>query len=254
MHHATYLPCPALQPYVAFFAISESDAESTYKVLPDTGVVIGFQYRGSLAVMAGEKPRPLHTAGITGLRDRYRVFKSSAGTGSVLVHFREGGAAHFFSQPIHEFFRESLSLEDLVLRSELLIAEERLCAATTDAARVAVIEEFLLNRLRPIVPDPLVMAALSLIHQSKGSIRVKELAVRLHSSASPLEKRFRQVVGTSPKKFASIVRLKHALGSYEPGNSLTELGYEAGFYDQSHFIREFKAFTGETPEAYFSGE
>lgn len=253
MRSDTYLPCPALQPFVASFAISEATAEGTYKVLPDTGVVIGFQYRGSLAVLEGEGARPLHTAGLTGLRDRFRVFRASAGTGSVLVYFREGGAAAFFSQPIHEFFRESISLEDLALRSELLIVEERLCAATDDAGRIAVVEEFLLARLRPNPPDPLVMAALSLIHQSRGSIRVKELAARLYTSASPLEKKFRQAVGASPKKFAQIVRLKHALKSYAPSSSLTALGYEAGFYDQPHFIREFKTFTGETPEAYFPG-
>jgi len=253
VRHTTFLPTAALQPFVASFAISEEADESTYKVLPDTGVVIGFQYGGSLAVRDGESFRPLQQSGITGLRDSYRMFKASAHTASVLVYFREGGAAAFFNQPIHELFSESMSLENLLLRSELLTIEERLCAAKGDAARIAVVEEFLLGRLRLARPDPMVMAALSLIHKSKGQIRMKELATQLHSSASPLEKRFRQVVGCTPKKFARIVQMKDALGAHAAGGSLTALGYEAGFYDQSHFIREFKAFTGETPEAYFSG-
>jgi AraC-like DNA-binding protein len=61
-------------------------------------------------------------------------------------------------------------------------------------------------------------------------------------------------VGTSPKKFASIVRLKHVIHQYNPDHSLTELAYEAGFYDQAHFIKEFKLFTGATPEKFFSGK
>jgi AraC-like DNA-binding protein len=69
-----------------------------------------------------------------------------------------------------------------------------------------------------------------------------------------LEKRFRQAVGTSPKKFASIVRFKHVIQRYDSGRSLTELAYEAGFYDQAHFIKEFKIFTGDTPEGFFPGE
>jgi methylphosphotriester-DNA--protein-cysteine methyltransferase len=77
---------------------------------------------------------------------------------------------------------------------------------------------------------------------------------QLHISQSALEKRFRQAVGASPKKFASIVRLKSVIKQYDGANSLTALGYEAGFYDQAHFIKEFKAFTGDTPEKFFSGK
>ena len=70
-------------------------------------------------------------------------------------------------------------------------------------------------------------------------------------ASSKFEKRFRAAVGASPRKFASIVRLKNVLQQYPTADSLTGLGYEAGFYDQAHFIKEFKAFTGDTPEDFF---
>jgi len=141
-----------------------------------------------------------------------------------------------------------------MLRSELLILEEQLHEASTDKKKIKIIELFLLSRLREIPLDNLVLTALALIHKSKGAIRIKELAAQLHISQSPLEKRFRQVVGTSPKKFASIVRFKHTIQNYSPKQALTAIGYEAGFYDQAHFIKEFKHFTGETPESFFSGK
>jgi methylphosphotriester-DNA--protein-cysteine methyltransferase len=103
-------------------------------------------------------------------------------------------------------------------------------------------------------PDKLALAALALIHQRKGNIRIRDLAQQLHTSQSPLEKRFRAAVGASPKKFASIVRLKYLLRQSPKSGSLTGLGYEAGFYDQAHFIKEFKAFTGDTPENYFRNQ
>lgn len=78
------------------------------------------------------------------------------------------------------------------------------------------------------------------------------MAAALYVSQSTLERRFRSIIGTTPKKFASIVRFKQALSHYKPQASLTDLGYEAGFYDQAHFIREFKSFTGETPEQFFA--
>ena len=257
-----------LRPFIRSFAIAENPAASSYKVLPDTGVVIGFQYKGKLSLISSDNETPLATSGITGLNNSFRIFKNSADIGTVLAFFKEGGAAAFFKQPIHELFRESVSLDNFILRSELIILEERLCEAATDQKRVAVIEQFLISKLSHITPDNLVLMALAIIHQTKGNIRISELANQLNISQSPLEKRFRNTVGSSPKKFASIVRFKHILyqqtlrknslqqDSYEnrqlpSDNFASNLSFEAGFYDQSHFIKEFKNFTGETPEGYF---
>jgi AraC-like DNA-binding protein len=167
------------------------------------------------------------------------------------VFFKEAAAAPFFRQPLHEIFRESVTLENFMLRSELLCLEEQLIEAPTNPERIARLEKFLIGRMTQVEPDKLALAALALIHQSKGNIRIKDLVQQLHTSQSPLEKRFRAAVGASPKKFASIVRLKNLLQQYPKTGSLTELGYEAGFYDQAHFIKEFKAFTGDTPDNYF---
>lgn len=253
MKFITYIPQAVLQPYISSFIVSESADARTYRVLPGTGPVIGFQYRGRLAQVTGVGSSLLDVSGITGLYNTARTFTNTAGTGSVLVYFKEAGASAFFKQPLHELFNESVSLDNFMLRSELLIVEEQLQEAQTDEERIKVVESFLLARLQPVAADELVAAAVALIHKSKGDIRIKDLALQLHTSQSPLEKRFRSRVGASPKKFASIIRMKHAIQQYTPGASLTGLGYEAGFYDQSHFIREFKLFTGQSPESFFSG-
>lgn len=251
MRFYTYIPCDILKPHVKIFAIAENTEEKTYKVLPDTGLVIGFQYRGKLSQIHNQEQIQLDTAGLTGLHDSYRLFKNSADTGTILVYFKEAGAAAFFKQPIHEVFRESISLDNFMLRSALLIIEEQIAEAKTDIQRINVVEQFLIARMKQPVTDNLVLTALSLMYKSKGNIRIKDLMQQLHISQSPLEKRFRNVVGASPKKFASIVRFKHTIQQYNPQNPLTNLAYEAGFYDQAHFIREFKNFTGETPETFF---
>jgi AraC-like DNA-binding protein len=232
--------------------IAESEMENDYKVLPGTEVVIGFQYKGKLSYIENDNEIPLSSSGLSGLRDDFRLFRNSANTGTLLVYFKEGAAASFFRHPIHELFRESVSLDNFMLRSELLILEERLQEAKTDNQKISVIEAFLLSKLNSSQPDLMVLSAISMIYKSKGNIRIKELAEALHISQSPLEKRFRQVVGTSPKKFCSIVRFKNTLLHYDTQKSLTGLGYEAGFYDQAHFIKEFRNFTGDTPEVFFS--
>ena len=252
MKFETYIPCDQLKPYVKSFVIQETVEEKTYKVLPDTGLVIGLQYKGRLSYLNEGKEIRLSVSGITGLRDSYKIFKNTPHIGTVLIFFKEAGAVPFFRQPLHELFRESISLDNFMLRSELLLLEEALCEAKSDMERIQVTEKFLISRMKTTLPDQLVLTALSIIHRTKGNIRIKELAAELNISQSPLEKRFRQTVGTSPKKFASIVRIKNTIQQYNPENSLTELGYEVGFYDQAHFIKEFKTFTGDSPENFFS--
>ncbi len=251
MKFETYIPCDPLKPYIRILAISESESANEYKVLPGTELVIGFQYKGQLSYSDGGKKIPLAPSGLTGLMDQYRVFTPTAGIGSVLVFFKEGAAVSFFRQPIHELFRESISLDHFMLRSELLILEEQLQSSKTDSERIHLVEQFLISKLNSTLPDLLVTSAISLIYKSKGNIRIRDLLTELHISQSAFEKRFRQVVGASPKKFASIVRFKNTICTYDPNKSLTDLGYEAGFYDQAHFIKEFKHFTGDPPEIFF---
>jgi AraC-like DNA-binding protein len=253
MKFDTYIPCDVLKPFVSSFVIQETALENTYNVLPDTGLVIGFQYKGRLSKIQGGQEISLSAYGVSGLADQSRTFKNSNDIGTVLIFFKETGAAQFFRQPLHELFRESVSLDNFMLRSNLLLLEEQLAEAKTDKQRIAKVEQFLMGRMTNTKPDKLVLAALSLIHISRGSIRIKELTEQLHTSQSPLEKRFRQAVGASPKKFASIVRIKNIIQQYSTANSLTDLGYESGFYDQAHFIKEFKTFTGSTPQKFFSG-
>ena len=64
------------------------------------------------------------------------------------------------------------------------------------------------------------------------------------------EKRFRKVVGTTPEKFASIVRFNTVLDNLNDTKSLTDICYENNFFDQAHFIKDFKQFTGDTPEQF----
>lgn len=71
----------------------------------------------------------------------------------------------------------------------------------------------------------------------------------LNTGASPLEKRFRQIAGCSPKKFASIVRFQSVITALENDNTAAA-EYLLGFYDQAYFIKDFKRYTDLTPEKY----
>ena len=245
-----HFPTDKLKDYIKYYVVSENDLESEYKVFPSSGLVIGFQYKGQLATISNSKENVLEPAGITGIADSYKIFKNSAVIGTVLVYFTEIGFTHFSSNPANELFNLSLSLDNIFEKSKVNEVEERLAIASTDKQRIKIVEQFLLTQLKDHQTDKLIVEAVKLIYQSKGTIRIKELTEKLFISQSPFEKRFRKVVGTTPKKFASIIRFNTVLDSLHQTKSLTEICYENNFFDQAHFIKEFKQFTGDTPEHF----
>jgi AraC-like DNA-binding protein len=245
-----HFPTDQLKPYINYFVVSENELAQEYKVFPSSGLVIGFQYKGQLASIHNNTESKLTSAGITGITDRYKIFKSIANTGTVLVYFTEIGFTHFASHPANELFNTSLSLDHVFARTSVAEVEEKLATAATDKQRIKVVEQFLVSQLKDIETDKLIVEAVKLIYQSNGTIRIKELNEKLFISQSPFEKRFRKVVGTTAKKFASIVRFNAVLTKLNNAKSLTEICYENNFFDQAHFIKDFKQFTGETPEHF----
>lgn len=244
------IPSEPLRPYLQYLVISENWTSETYKVFPSTGLVMGFQYKGDLFTLNNGEVTPLAAAGITGLQDSFKVFQNSPLVGSVLVYFTEMGLAQFSNLPAHELFNQSISLEHLFDKTKVQQTEERLALATSDAARIQIVERFLLSELKNRADDRLVMEAIKRIQAAKGLIKIKTLAADLLISQSPLEKRFRKIVGTTPKKYASIVRFNALQKDLNSSASLTELAYDYQFFDQAHFIKDFKQFTGETPEQF----
>uniref|UniRef100_UPI00404A7322 helix-turn-helix domain-containing protein n=1 Tax=Fulvivirga sp. TaxID=1931237 RepID=UPI00404A7322 len=245
-----HFPSDKLKGYIKYYVVSENDVESEYKVLPSAGLVIGFQYRGQLASIKDNTLNKLTSAGITGISDSYKVFRNSAHIGTILVYFTETGFTHFSSNPTNELFNLSLSLDDIFEKSSVNEVEEKLAIVLTDHQRIKVVEHFLLSQLKDIQADKLIIESVKLIYQSKGTIRVKELNEKLCISQSPFEKRFRKVVGTTPKKFTSIIRFNSVLDNLNETKTLSEICYQNNFFDQAHFIRDFKHFTGQTPEQF----
>lgn len=108
----------------------------------------------------------------------------------------------------------------------------------------------MLSQLKDIQKDKLIVEAVRLIYEHKGAIRIKESNEKLLISQSPFEKRFRKVLPPPQKKIASIVRFNAIVNDLGSARSLTDICYENNFFDQAHFIKNFRQFTGDTPENF----
>ncbi|GAB3920745.1 helix-turn-helix domain-containing protein [Larkinella terrae] len=250
MNLARYLPTDCLKPFVKEFLIVESIAETGNRVLPDTSIVLAFRFKGTV-VESGETNSNLPVSVITGLRKSSRVLNYSANSSTLLVLFREGGAAAFFREPLHELFSQSRPLDELIQPQKLEEVEDRLAGAKTNPQRIAIIEQFLISKRLRSGPEPLLAQAVMSIKIAHGKTGIKSLAESLSISQDAFEKRFRKAVGTSPKQFAELVRFRYLITAQSADRSLTDLAYEAGYFDQAHFIKDFRTFTGQAPQDFF---
>lgn len=246
-----FSPSPALAPFVKEFIIIESDFGTCSTIIPDTSVVMGFRYRGKVLWQDGGGESPLPAGVITGLRKSVRVLRYEQGTSNLLVVFREGGLAAFTRIPIREWFDQSVPAESLFHRSELEMILESLSEAADHKERIVTLESFLVKKCSFQINDALIHEAVRRIQEQQGVIKIHQLAASLHISLDPFEKRFRALVGSSPKHYANIIRLRTLIDRYPAYPSLTEASLDAGYFDQAHFIRDFKRFTGQTPKAFF---
>jgi AraC-like DNA-binding protein len=251
MNIEAHTPTELLRPFIKTYIIIESQSELTNNVLPDTSPVLAFRYKGRRHYMADDIKIDLPASSISGLRKTLRSFNYSKDTGNILVIFKETGASAFFKEPLHELFGESVSLNNFIGQQKLSIMEEQLSEAANNTQRIDLIEKFLLVKLYNYQPDKLISTAVEKIHSAKGLIKIKQLADLLYISQDAFEKRFRKIVGTSPKQFSSIVRMKSIIYLGQQTHMFTEIAYDTGYFDQAHFNKDFKQFTGLAPTDFF---
>lgn len=221
------------------------------RILPDTSIVIAFRLRGHVTYSDNGATQNLPQSVISGIREASRLVDYSANTANLLVIFTEGGAAAFFKEPLHELGGISVALDYLIQPTKVQAIEEELATAGNDHQRIAIVERFLLSELKKSAADLLVNEAIQKIKHANGDIKIKELLSNLPISRDAFEKRFRKITGTTPKHFSVIIRIKNLIEHYSGTVSLTEAAYTAGYFDQAHFIKDFRVFTGQTPHDFF---
>jgi AraC-like DNA-binding protein len=149
-------------------------------------------------------------------------------------------------------------IEDRVVDAELLLPDilsvrDRLLESHRPADLFCLIQRYLLERIRrmPDVHDA-VQGAVRAVTGDPGGSTVERLVHQCGYSHRHFLELFRQNVGVNPKDFVRISRFQHAVRTIEARGSVhwAQLATECGYYDQAHFINEFRAFSGLTPSAY----
>lgn len=183
----------------------------------------------------------------TGAYDSHVIVEANGSQGGIQVDFTILGMRLFLGRPLHDLTNRGVALEDVFGR-----AGARLTAALYDAGtwekRFELLDREIAARIaaakRP--PDE-VLCAWHRIVESGGLVSIGLLVDETGWSQRHLISRFREHIGLSPKRFARVMRFGRAVDRLRLGARLMDTALDCGYYDQSHFDRDFQAFAGVTP-------
>ena len=171
------------------------------------------------------------------------------------VHLLPGVAFPFVGEALSVLASGELTPGDALRRLELEALHEQLHETSRLAGRIALLEGYLLERLRrheaPEVPA--LMASLGWLQRRHGQGSIAELVTELPFGQRRLERLFQHHLGLSPKRYARLLRVARSRALIKGGRErtpLTDIAQEAGYFDQAHFIHDFTAVTGLTPGGY----
>lgn len=174
---------------------------------------------------------------------------------AVQILFKPYGAFKLFGIPQRYFCNQGTDVQ-LLFPETASLTEQLREVANSPAEAISLLEAWLLRRLALTAKTDVsgVAFACAQIQKDRGLVRIEELCRKVGMSTTTMGEQFREKVGFSPKAFSRIVRFNNINNFIGRNHSVNwqELVYTFGFFDQNHFIKEFKRFYGCTPSEWHS--
>lgn len=177
-------------------------------------------------------------------------------TGSFVVQFNPNGFLPFSRIPIKSMENTAVPLDKLFGEDGIKLGNHILNAIST-SERIKIIEAFLFKELADKKTiDNIVKSTVDTIFNANGKFSVNEFSERNNINRRQLARKFSSAIGLSPKQLAKTIRIQTILKVLlnEKIKSFTDLAYESEYFDQAHFIKDFKEFTGLTPKEFFGDD
>jgi AraC-like DNA-binding protein len=256
LQYQVIAPHPLLASYIGCYWILRTPAGQPARrelILPDGYAELILNYGKSYTWhnQSQQDERVIQTVHLVGERDTSILVDLEGGLDQVGVKFKPIGLFALLRQPLNELANQMVSSEELNNKAIQALSEQ-IFEAATDAAKIEILNQFFIKRLFISQPsDALVEKALQIILQHQGNLRVDDLTSTLDIHYKTLERKFKTYIGLTPKVFARVIRFKHTykrfhtIAAQDPSFFL-----DLGYYDQNHFIKDFKYFLHTTPSAY----
>jgi AraC-like DNA-binding protein len=257
MLYRSYTPAPPLCDFVdCFWLYSDTPAHREERILPSGTIELVVNLRDDeLRIRDPVNPdRSERYSGalVSGAYGRFFTIDAAQQESIIGVHFKPGGAFPFLGPPAVELADTHVDLESLWGRAAVEL-RERLCGDSTPGGRFRLLEASLMARLiRPMEHHGAVTIALDALERTDAGTTVRDIARRVGLSQQWLTRVFSAEVGMNPKLYRRVRRFQRAKAIVQraPAPDWAGLAVTCGYFDQSHLIRDFRAFSGLCPSDY----
>lgn len=249
-------PSQHLREYVSRYWVWENEIQLP-KILPGTGTELMFHYYEPF-VGTNQKAEIFRAPNCHIFSPRYGCYQLDPAkqAGFISVRFRAGAFRHFCKESGHELIDSFIDINELWGKEGQEFGQ-RVLEAKNHEERIIIIESFLtmfLNRYHR--PTSWLDMAVKKIFYGCNAVALTDVSRDVFISDRQLQRKFREAVGVSPKTFQQISRfetvLKHLLLNKK--QDYLGIALEHGYYDQSHFIKDFKTYLGECPSLFLQDE
>lgn len=244
---------PDLDFYVKSYWSIEDDNTAPYsqKIIPDGYPELIFHYRDPYrANINGTWENQKHGV-LAGQITTYFHLENTGKSGMFAIKFQPWTLKLLFDIDIKPLTNQAISFDEYLtsIFKELIKISAK---SISFDEKIAQVDKWLIERIKnSTIKKPLAISCAKDIIQSYGDISISELLKKYSISERSLERQFLAYIGLTPKRYARVIRFARIFKLVqEDQKNWAEISYNGGYYDQSHFIKNFKEFTGEDPTKY----
>jgi AraC-like DNA-binding protein len=246
-------PHPGLANLIRHYLVLDGapTAKSMHRLFADGNTGLVFNLDHATLCATGDKPAD-HACWLYGQVKTYHDLSLTGSINWLVAVLQPYAAYHLWKVPAIEWFNCLFPAAE-VLGNRVPAITNVLAKAPNVQERIRLLDNFFLQETdKNPIPDPLVVQAVQDINSQEGLLSIESLLHNLAVSERTLERKFKLHIGITPKRLSDIVRLTFSAKRMQriQGRQLTGVAYESGYFDQAHFIKEFKKYTGITPYQY----
>jgi AraC-like DNA-binding protein len=253
MEFPIVFPCDALKPYVKYYWVCESDTYVAREAMYPTGHIefcIDISNGNTVRHFDGRSVK-MPSMEVLGHLTGPTSATVAKGTTVLVTRFYPYTSSLFFPTQASDFTNDSIDLYDIV---DVASTEfyERLMEQRSIEQKIKVLESFLIQQLvrnrKSQDKLKLVESICNHVYRENEPFSIENLSAHYGFSKRYIQRLFLEWVGLTPRSFFSVQRFNKSLDLIRTSTApLTSIAFDCGYYDQAHFIREFKSYTGSTP-------
>jgi AraC-like DNA-binding protein len=262
MDYREYQPHPDLASIVDCYwslEVPASNNPEKQRILPDGQIEMAFILGDDIKRYTSEdgpfiiQPRAM----ILGQTTKPFYIEPTGHVYTFAIRFYPLGFTHFVAGGIKNLANKETPIASLFGQEKSLELEQEIIQATNVNGRIKIIEDFLVTELNnQSTIDNIIKSTVDTLLSTKGSVSVNTILADDLSKRRQLERNFAKNIGMSPKQLAKVIRFQASLKMLlnRDEKSLTGIAHECNYYDQAHFTKDFKEFTGVNPKDFLSNE